>query len=116
MWSGTEKNLNVTVVDGSGNPINLTNTDLDWRMSEEPYTSSIKQLYSTGSTAGVGSTALRILSSTAGTVRISLLKADTANLVSSKVYFHRLNVTDGTLNISTVLTGWGTIYYGKQTT
>ena len=97
MYSGDHKNLVITVLDGNGASVLLTNASVSWMLAETPAGAS---LVSRTSDSGITVSGC--------TFTVSLSPVHTASL--GGVYYHEAQVRDSASQISTVTTGNVTIY------
>lgn len=81
-------------------PLDLTGADIVWKMTRFPGDAADPVV--SKATGGGGIT---ITSTSAGTFKVALDPADTADIAPLR-YFHGVKVTDGAGNISTIATGF----------
>ena len=101
MIAGDTVNLNVTIYDAdNGGNKNIANSTIKWVLYDEATdTASLNKTLASGIT---------ITSGLLGQCTIALTPANTVSLTPG-VYYHEVEVTDETGNVSTVLTGHITI-------
>ena len=97
MWIGEDISIDVTLVDESGNVINLKDCDLIWKASAP--SSLTTETIEKDTTAGI-----TITSEVGGTVQITIDHEDTLNMIPLG-YDHELRLIKATGDESVVLTG-----------
>lgn len=90
MVSGDDKTLSITVTDSAGDAVDLTGASASWALGKQ------------GQAALVIKTGT-ISAPATGVVTIALEPADTAALAGN--YYHEMQVTDASGNVSTVAAG-----------
>ncbi len=101
MIAGDTRNLNITVYDeDNGGNKNIANATIKWVLyNEETDTTVLTKTLASGIT---------ITSGLLGQLTVPLTPANTVNLTPG-VYYHEVEITDETGNVSTVLSGHITI-------
>ena len=91
--SGDTKTLTVSIVNAAGVAVNVsTATAISYKLAATPYSTA---LVTKSLTSGI-----TVVTST---VSVALLPADTASLAGR--YYHEMQITDASGNVSTVLSG-----------
>lgn len=102
MWAGDTKALVFTITDGAGVAINLSGSTVHWIM-QHSLTDSVALLEK-----HVGS-GITLTDAEAGILTVTLAAKDTEGLAGGN-YYHELEITDSSGDISTVAIGTITMY------
>ena len=108
MWQGEDKTLRIPIVDGDGDPVNLTGSTVRWEMfkpTADPV--AVK-------TTGDGITLYNAAGTNDG-IQIEIDPADTTDVTDGE-YSHECRVTDGAGNKAVVFVGLVTLYYSETLT
>lgn len=95
LWSGNHATLTIPVLNAAGAVVPITGAAIKWVLSKAVDSAALVT-----KTVGAGVT---ITNGAGGIFTVALLPADTSSLWG--IYYHEAEVTDGSGNIVTVLTG-----------
>ena len=98
MFGGDTQDLAMTVYNTDGSIKDLTDATISWAL----YNEATLQIYLTKSTSSSGVT---IIDAKAGTMKVSILPADTQDLRAGPWYKYQTVVIDAGTNVSTINSG-----------
>ena len=99
IWSGDHKDLVITIKNSAGTVVDITGVTLKWILAAAPGEAALVTKLSPDD--------VEITDGQNGVCKVHLIPADTASLAG--VYYHEMELTDTSSNVSTTHTGYGDI-------